>query len=362
MSATRLAMTLPMLILLWTCPACRFCCKGPAGPAQPGSGPGGAEYKHNAITRTACGSMGRQYWLFEPDDPKPDSAPVIVFLHGWSATNPSVYGAWIKHIVRRGNIVIYPRYQTTILTPGDHFTPNTAMAINDAMQHLQSPGHVQPELDHLAFVGHSAGGAIAANLASAASAVGLPHPRAVMCVQPIDREKGKNVGIPFEDMSLIASDTLLLTIAGENDHLLGTLGARQIYAESIQIPYKNKNYLLFRSDNHGCPAISADHYSPVALDEDLDSGEPTFLPLGVLPWEIDFTPNAMDYFGYWKLLDALTDAAFYGTNREFAFGDTPQQRYLGTWVDNCPIKEPIVNQKCGLSEVVRLSNTAGTEP
>ncbi|MEZ4892408.1 MAG: hypothetical protein R2778_05270 [Saprospiraceae bacterium] len=51
------------------------------------------------------------YWLFEPADPKPDSAEVVVFLHGYGAYNPMAYGKWIKHLVAKGNIVIYPRYQ-----------------------------------------------------------------------------------------------------------------------------------------------------------------------------------------------------------------------------------------------------------
>ena len=52
--------------------------------------------------------------------------------------------------------------------------------------------------------------------------------------------------------------------------------------------------------------------------------------------------NALDYFGTWKLFDALTDAAFYGKNREYALGNTPQQRYMGKWSDGKPVKELII--------------------
>jgi hypothetical protein len=54
------------------------------------------------------------------------------------------------------------------------------------------------------------------------------------------------------------------------------------------------------------------------------------------------TPDALDFFGYWKWFDGLSDAAFYGRNREYALGNTPQQRYMGVWSDGRPVKEPLV--------------------
>jgi hypothetical protein len=50
----------------------------------------------------------------------------------------------------------------------------------------------------------------------------------------------------------------------------------------------------------------------------------------------------MHYYGYWKLLDALTDAAFYQKNREYAFGNTPEQRFMGRWSDGVAVKQPKV--------------------
>jgi hypothetical protein len=53
----------------------------------------------------------------------------------------------------------------------------------------------------------------------------------------------------------------------------------------------------------------------------------------------------LDYYGVWKLFDALCDAAFFGKNREFALGDTPQQRFMGKWSDGVPVKELVVTDK-----------------
>ena len=49
--------------------------------------------------------------------------------------------------------------------------------------------------------------------------------------------------------------------------------------------------------------------------------------------------DTLDYYGYWKLFDGLYGAAFYGVNREFALGNTPQQRFMGKWSDGTPVKE-----------------------
>jgi hypothetical protein len=49
--------------------------------------------------------------------------------------------------------------------------------------------------------------------------------------------------------------------------------------------------------------------------------------------------NAQDYYGTWKLFDGLYDAAFYGKNREYALGNTTQQRFMGFWSDGTKIKQ-----------------------
>ena len=52
-----------------------------------------------------------------------------------------------------------------------------------------------------------------------------------------------------------------------------------------------------------------------------------------------FSADALNFYGLWKLFDGLCDAAFYGTNREYALGSTEKQRYMGTWSDDTPVKE-----------------------
>ena len=118
------------------------------GPWSPRSASADAppNYPHKAVKHTELGQGPRSYWLFEPADPTPDSAPVVVFNHGWFAVNPAVYGAWIEHLARRGRIVIAPRYQRNWSTPPADFLPNGLIAIREALDVLStSPSHVRPD-------------------------------------------------------------------------------------------------------------------------------------------------------------------------------------------------------------------------
>ena len=200
------------------------------------------------------------------------------------------------------------------------YTSNCIQATLKAIELLQGEGHVRPDLDRLAVVGHSVGGVLAPNVAALARQSGLASPKAVMSVEP-----GKTPIPPMEDLSLISSDTLLLVVVGDQDGIPRGDSLR-IFNRTTQIPLENKDYITLGSDDHGQPALTADHFAPICFTEGgrIMSG---------------FGTDSLDYYGTWKLFDALTDAAFYGKNREYALGNTPEQRYMGTWSDGTPVKE-----------------------
>jgi len=335
----------------------------PKPPQQPESGPGGKEVLDAAVTAESRGSGAQAYWLFEPAKPAPKTAPLIVFNHGWAAMDPRIYMAWINHIVERGNIVVFPLYQDSLLTPMNDFTPNAIAAVQDAIHTLQTePGHVKPELGKFAIVGHSMGGAISANMAALCKARGLPLPGAVMCVEP-----GKTWGpawatIQLEDLSQIPSTTLLLTVTGDQDQVVLDIDAKRIFKESTQVPPANKSYVTLISDGHGQPALNASHLAPIAFaplpseEKGQSAGAPGATAASPMPAQgieekvsakgdmpgsgaANGTIDALDFFGTWKLLDGLTDAAFYNRNRKYALGDTPEQRFMGLWSDGVPVKE-----------------------
>lgn len=304
----------------------------PAPPSQPTSGPGGSNYTHAGLIETSYGSGAHQYWIYEPAEPTPDSAPVIVFNHGWGAINPLIYGAWIEHLVKKGNIVIYPRYQEGITSSSDEFTSNSIQAVKEAIGVLESGRHVKPDLERFAMVGHSAGGLISINMAALAASQGLPQPKAVFCVEPgKSRSTNDTMGPILSDLSQVPSSTLLLTLAGDKDDWVGDGDAKKIYLETTQIPEENKNYILMVSDDHGYPPLNADHFAPLAFKVQIRDDDLYLLT------------SSLDYYGTWKLFDGLCGAAFHGQNREYALGNTLKQRYMGLWSDGTPVKEMVIN-------------------
>ncbi len=292
-------------------------------PGPPSSGPGSTNYAFGGMSVTMHGTGSSAYWVFEPSVPQPVSAPLVAFNHGYGALTPDYYWAWIEHIVRRGNIVVYPQYQASTLTPPSTYTTNAINAVKSAITWLQTNGaSVLPQLDKFAVVGHSMGGLITANIAALATEQGLPPVRAALSSQP-----GITWGLiylPLADLSKISPGTLLLAIAGTADTVVYDIDARRIYQESINVPATNKDFVLMRSDAHGSPALTADHYASCAT---------TNAP---------FPPDTLDYYGFWKLFDALSDAAFYGSEREYALRGGFQQTSLGLWSDGQPVK-PLVS-------------------
>jgi pimeloyl-ACP methyl ester carboxylesterase len=241
---------------------------------------------------------------------------LIVFNHGWGVTNPRVYGAWIEHLVRRGNIVVYPSYQEQWRNPPTGIAGNAIRALKAAVQRLADGTQVKPDLDKVAFVGHSAGGQTTANMAALARSSGIPEPKAIM------------------------------------------------------FPLANKNYITLVSDDHGKPELVANHFATCAIDRNYDSGEKgetkgksgsllsrlreKFSLRAIEQTAEDYVTNphgqshpadALDYYGLWKLFDELSDAAFYGRNRAYALGNTAQQRYMGKWSDGVMVKELVMTDK-----------------
>ena len=288
-------------------------------PTQSPEGPGSTNYSHQSIKTTTYGNGELQYWLFEPQNPTPTSAPVIVFNHGWGAQHPSIYQTWIDHLVKKGNIVIYPRYQKTLVFGFKRFTDNAIYAVQQALDELQKPGHVIPELEHFAIVGHSLGGGISTYMAARAATEGLPTPRAVMPVQP---------ALPFgdvADLQLISNETYMVVIVGANDTVVFNYSAIPIFYNTTSIPFDKKDYIIQLSDFYGYPGLNADHGAPTC-------GYNNSLLI----------TDAMDYYSTWKLFDALTDYAFFGINREYCLDNTPEQRFMGLWSDGTPVVELFV--------------------
>lgn len=304
----------------------------PTPPPQPSSGPGGSNYLHAAMTTLgpywAAGHAGQdryKYYLYEPANPTPTTAPVVLFLHGWNATEPRAYGAWIEHMVRKGYTVVWAQYQDSLLTLPFLFAGDAMAAWRDALSRLDTEaGHVKPSRDYkggynTAVMGHSAGGYLSLILAALAAeaANGIPKPYVVVAVEP-----GGLGAIPKADFSKIDDATYIVLVVGTNDDVACKSTAQFLWNEIRKVRDANKDFLLVRSDDHGSPPLYADHYFPATVG---------FLGDGS-------ALNALDFFVTFKLSVAALNCAFKRQDCAYAVGNgRAEQVDMGSWSDGRPV-------------------------
>lgn len=293
-------------------------------PTQLATGPGGMDYT-NADVRVSQGGIGWDaYYVFEPMSPKPASAPLVIITHGYFETSGyDTMKDLIMHTVRKGNVVIYPRWQNTIATPctGYLLLPEACISaalkgIKDGIAFLQAnPDRVQPELDKTSYFGFSFGGIITANLTNRWQSVGLPEPKVIFLDDPHDGDS-----ITYRENTLDASmagvpSTALVQCHSGSASVTATGGCNAYFPRLTQIPESNKNLVETYDDNHGMPALSSAH--------GVSKSQPT---------------DAYDWYFVWKVFDAMRDCRFSGTNCAYGMGDTIEHRFNGLWSDGVPIR------------------------
>ena len=322
---------------------------GPQPPGQPASGPGGADYKHGSVEALRSGEGPTEFWIFIPTDPRPTEAPFVVFLHGWGGVHPRVYGAWLQHLVRKGHIVVFPRYQLEdqLRTPGDVMLAGAGAALQDAWRHVNAVGSVRPRTDKIAWIGHSMGAVLSAKLAADAAALGLPPAGALFLVQP-----GGHDVVPVEDLSGLPADAVVEIMTGDKDTVAGDSGAKAIRDALSITPGRRVELIRMRSEDRSRPKLVANHFAPLGVADGFPPanivGGDAEMPGGPLrDWLRENRQNrydldALDYFGFWKVGDALLDSVFRSQNLEFGFGNTDQQRFMGTLSDGTPVTPLVV--------------------
>lgn len=254
---------------------------------------------YEGMVREVHGEGSQRYWIFRPA--APGRYPVVVLIHGWAATEPIFYMAWIRHLVGDGIIVVYPRYQNLLDTSSENFTENSAYAVRKAL------GDLEGEFNgRLYIAGHSAGGIIAVNLAARGD---IPKPVAVLSIQPGDSEGGRKL----QNLSKIPGDVILVVMAGDADTITGTADSHRIMRMTPQIPPGRKIFLLVQSDR----TLVADHLSPLAVSD-----------------EYGLLVDNLDYSGYWKVLDILIDLE----GDSLTSADMDELTGMGTWDDGRPVK------------------------
>lgn len=282
----------------------------------------------DTVRVTSYGKGAEAYWILEPKRRVDKPLPVVLFVHGLNQTDYSVYRSWIMHLVRSGNVVIYPRYQAGNIVDPATFTGESAKALHRALDRCDGQQHPQVDHQQLSMIGHSVGGTIIANLAARPEYYGIPVPRALMLLQPGDTRADQGLGalLPTltEDHRTIAKGTLMLIVDVANDYFVSPKAGQRIYEQAIGIDAKDKRRLLMQTDAHGKPALIADHMLPMGWTNRQD-----------IMGRVNVYDDAL-----WRWFDAM-QAVGRGddSQREEVFGEATLD--LGKWSDGTPVRRPM---------------------
>jgi len=301
----------------------------PQRPTQPSSGPGSTEALFGGVTvieQIPPGQPQTDYWLFVPTDPLTESAagttpfPLVIFGHGSGGGFPSPYLDWIEHLVRRGAVVLLPEYQSA--SPEEAEYRHTLQDdVRGGLETLEREG-VPVDVTQVAVVGLSLGGALAVDYAAGAAAAGLPVPTAVMGIAP-SCLTGALTCLGADLSAIPAATRLLLVTEADDPDPTAPAAVARLWEGLDAVPLENRDIVTLATDGHGKPSLLAVHTQALAGGAD--------------------KPDAFDWYGTWKWLDALMGCAFAGDWCEYALGNTPEQRFMGTWSDGVPVAEAIVS-------------------
>jgi len=331
-------------------------------PQQPEQGPGGRDYPSADVVKRAVGTASASTFVFHGNDTPARPRPVVVFLHSWGAVNPGLYGGWIDHLARKGNLVLFPRFQEVNRSRPADASNLAETLIESALAALADDPKARPDMGRVAFIGHSAGVPLALNLAAGAASGKVPAPKLVFGLMAggiASNEKER--GILLRDLSAVDPGTLIITMSGDRDYLPADRASRLLLQQASAVPATRKLFMRASSDDHGFPALTATLASPGSVKPDYDAASIKLPPdpprdpkqKNTWRWSADMAlsgpqtiltqqlgtnvTDTLDYLAYWKTFDIAAEAAFAGKDAAALLRD-PKFVDMGTWSDGWPVK------------------------
>lgn len=301
-------------------------------PGRAPTGPGSTDAyvaSQAQVFRSGRASQGRRVLWFVPDTLRDgSSAPVVVFLHGFSASNPNLYRDHVEHLLAQGYIVIFPQFNRSGLLALFSDTDQNAFlarAIASTERALDRLGPLA-QRDQVYLYGHSLGGL----LAYAWSAAGGPEVQGAVLA---NASFAGNAALPAFVQAFVTIDPIdwaaaapaidvpLVLLTGTDDDIAAPGESYAAADAATNAPART--VWTLSSDDHGTPALSADHLAPLTRG----AGIPDLI------WGFFGAPPTDDTFdqrAYQAALDALIG------------GDIAPSPDLGAWSDGTPVLAPAV--------------------
>jgi hypothetical protein len=202
-----------------------------------------------ATSEGPIGKGASGVWIYTPAGKPKD---VVVYFHGQGGpkeATPANHLPWIKHLVKRGSIVVYPRYEMAYEADPMPFIVNGVRAATKRVDVDKLP---------VLAIGYSRGGAIAVEYGAVAGGKGLPVPDWIMSVFPAPYGNQKHI----VDLSALRHFTELLILVGDQDQVVGTAGAAYLGQRLQAGGFPGENIQVNEVQSHG--KFTADHFAPMA--------------------------------------------------------------------------------------------------
>jgi len=208
------------------------------------AGCGGGRHNVPPLVERSVGTGPHQLWVFQEKGREPKS--VVVFLHGLggaSEETPVNHLAWLRHLARRGNMVVFPRYERY---PGDALAPQFLLETLGGLARSTNVAE-KPFL----LLGYSRGGGLAVTYSAIAAAAGL-EPGTVVGLFPGINDKQL-------DPHGAAPGTRYVFFVGDRDEVVGSRGASALRRWLLANGYPKK--LISVETIRSNPEFTASHLS-----------------------------------------------------------------------------------------------------
>jgi pimeloyl-ACP methyl ester carboxylesterase len=327
------------------------CENGICPPDPPVDGPGSPVSPHHTVKRSVLredSSDPLHSVIYEPHEPKPEKAPVVLFLHGYFDADPAPYELMLRHIARKGFIVIYPGYGHP-LRP-QKWSGNAANALNYALEFLEQGDHVRPDRSRVGFVGHSIGAILALHLAqgNAASAKPfIPQPRVIVSLDAagITSLAWPYISIDKDRLRRLPDETWILLVMAEESYQYRLKDPHQCRTDKIP-PGKYCNaFAVNRLAYRQTPQISDHRKAAVMIPSDQEGDVELRSEHNAVQSSCGFRGkpiDAVDYWGYWRLTVGALEQVLLGNSALNVFADSEPRRAFGVWSTGRPVR-PIVS-------------------
>ncbi len=259
---------------------------------------------------------------------------MVVFLHGFAALIPKFYQTHIEHLLKQGNIVIFPQYQKAtlwgFLSEAGLFAPAdqslwAQRAVSTVDQAVAELGDLV-QVDEVYLYGHSLGGLIAlawqaeGGIAPRAALLSHPQVNSQEGIPPFVRAWLEILEIPWRNYAPdIAFPVIILN--GDEDTIATVEQSREILSLLESAP--SVELYIAQRDCYGYPCLSPNHGGPL----DRIQGLPPHLKVFSVSGELD----GLDWRYYFAGLDAL----MVGWRQNIPFD-------LGAWSDGRAVKPVLV--------------------